>query len=66
MADHTSQTADDRIKAAVQITQEFEQSVAAIKNEHNDLVKKTIKAGEAKVADRIRSFISKIFTSKTN
>ncbi|MFH1089586.1 MAG: hypothetical protein V1716_04140 [Candidatus Uhrbacteria bacterium] len=66
MADPTSQTADDRIKAAVQITQEFEQSVAAIKNEHDDLVKKTIKAGEAKAADRIRGFISKIFTSKTN
>ena len=66
MANPTSQISDDRIKAAIKITEEFEQSIAAIKNEHDDLVKKTIKAGEQKAAARVRDFISKIFSSKTN
>jgi|GEM_PF-7046309 hypothetical protein len=51
----------ERLVAAIKVVEEFEQTIAAIRAEHSQLVNQTVKAGEAQAVERLKKDILNLF-----
>ncbi|MFA6131800.1 MAG: hypothetical protein WC702_01875 [Patescibacteria group bacterium] len=56
---------EERVAAAVKITAEFEDAMAAIKAEYKDLLKKSIKENDERFIVRLRENIASLYEKLT-
>lgn len=62
---NSTQSPEARVAAAVKITEEFEQAMAAIKAEYEDLLKTSMKKNDESFIERVRQNIKNLYEKLT-